>query len=223
MRGGVEQLRATIGQLPEQLRKPLQIFLDDAAGDVQSFRAIVGKWYEDAMERVSGFYKRKLQLITLTVGLLIAVLANADTIAISSALAKDAALRSAVASYAEASAGAIDPTPAAQGGASNASPDSAFVGMGEARRRIEDLTVTIDSLQSIGLPLGWKAAGIPDVVSPGWVLPKLLGILLTALAISMGAPFWFDMLNKVVNIRGAGRAPEEKPKPPEVLPPARGA
>jgi hypothetical protein len=49
------------------------------------------------------------------------------------------------------------------------------------------------------------------------------GLLMTMFALSLGAPFWFDMLNKVVNIRAAGRAPEEKPKPPEALPPARGA
>lgn len=44
---------------------------------------------------------------------------------------------------------------------------------------------------------------------------KLLGLLLTAIAISLGAPFWFDMLNKVISIRGAGRSPEEKPKSPQ--------
>jgi hypothetical protein len=45
--------------------------------------------------------------------------------------------------------------------------------------------------------------------------PKLIGLLVTAFALSLGAPFWFDMLNKVVNIRNAGRAPDEKSKSPE--------
>jgi hypothetical protein len=44
---------------------------------------------------------------------------------------------------------------------------------------------------------------------------KLLGLLLTGIAISLGAPFWFDLLNKVVSIRSAGRSPAEKPKSPE--------
>ncbi len=30
-----------------------------------------------------------------------------------------------------------------------------------------------------------------------------LGWILTAVAISMGAPFWFDMLNKVVAVRSS--------------------
>ncbi len=39
---------------------------------------------------------------------------------------------------------------------------------------------------------------------------RLLGFILTALALSLGAPFWFDLLNKLVSIRGAGVKPEEK-------------
>jgi hypothetical protein len=50
---------------------------------------------------------------------------------------------------------------------------------------------------------------------PGPFWAKVLGLLLTALAISLGAPFWFDLLNKVISIRAAGRSPEEKPKSPE--------
>ena len=46
----------------------------------------------------------------------------------------------------------------------------------------------------------------------------LVAGLLVALAASMGAPFWFDMLNKVISIRSAGKAPEESPKPPKDVP-----
>ncbi|WP_420126997.1 hypothetical protein [Longimicrobium sp.] len=53
----------------------------------------------------------------------------------------------------------------------------------------------------------------PFDTGPSW--SKLLGLLLTAIAISLGAPFWFDMLNKVISIRGAGRSPEEKAKSPQ--------
>ena len=48
--------------------------------------------------------------------------------------------------------------------------------------------------------------------APFWT--KVLGLLLTALAASLGAPFWFDVLNKFMAVRGAGKAPEEKPKDP---------
>jgi hypothetical protein len=39
----------------------------------------------------------------------------------------------------------------------------------------------------------------------GWA-----GLLLTGIALSMGAPFWFDLLNKLVSVRGVGIKPEEK-------------
>lgn len=41
---------------------------------------------------------------------------------------------------------------------------------------------------------------------------RLLGFLLTALMISLGAPFWFDLLKKLVNLRGAGVKPEPTPE-----------
>jgi hypothetical protein len=43
-----------------------------------------------------------------------------------------------------------------------------------------------------------------------WWLLKFVGLAITALAISQGAPFWFDLLQKVVNLRLAGDAPNEK-------------
>jgi hypothetical protein len=88
-------------------------------------------------------------------------------------------------------------------------------------------------LDSTELSLGWTASeltrlGVAKPDSAGklhaqwpkhWVLralwPKLLGLILTAIAVSLGAPFWFDLLNKIINIRSAGRAPDERPKDPE--------
>ncbi len=46
---------------------------------------------------------------------------------------------------------------------------------------------------------------------PMWWLLKFVGLAITALAISQGAPFWFDLLQKVMNLRLAGDAPNEKP------------
>jgi hypothetical protein len=40
---------------------------------------------------------------------------------------------------------------------------------------------------------------------------KAIGWLITALAVCLGAPFWFDLLNKLVDIRGAGRKPAPSP------------
>lgn len=75
-------------------------------------------------------------------------------------------------------------------------------------------------LESLGLPIGWSSVDDPHRKWPGsnlggdggW-LDQLwwhsLGWLLTALAVSLGAPFWFDLLNKFIVIRSAVK-PHEK-------------
>jgi hypothetical protein len=51
--------------------------------------------------------------------------------------------------------------------------------------------------------------------------PMLLGWLITASAMSLGAPFWFDILKRFVSIRSAGKAPEEAPLKPKEVPQPR--
>lgn len=99
------------------------------------------------------------------------------------------------------------------------------------RKRYADIRAQLDSME---LQLGWtweeaarlgfaardtKGKAIPgmDVTDFQWLamFAKLVGLLMTALAISLGAPFWFDTLNKVISIRTAGRSPTERPKSPE--------
>jgi hypothetical protein len=62
----------------------------------------------------------------------------------------------------------------------------------------------------LGQLLGWHDP-IRDSLRPQVVL----GWLLTVLALSLGAPFWFDLLNKFMNVRFAGKSPDEASKKPE--------
>jgi len=65
----------------------------------------------------------------------------------------------------------------------------------------------------LGQILGWHDNVFYDKNGYSWTkqiwLERLIGWLLTILAISLGAPFWFDILNKIINIRFAGKSPEE--------------
>jgi hypothetical protein len=63
------------------------------------------------------------------------------------------------------------------------------------------------AVAQLGQMIGWQGAQDWSVV--GW-LERALGWLLTVGAVSLGAPFWFDTLNRFVNIRAEGRSPEEK-------------
>jgi hypothetical protein len=82
-------------------------------------------------------------------------------------------------------------------------------------------------IEALGLPLGWSSLDDAQRKWPGsnlsgeggwWdqIYWHFLGWLLTAIAISLGAPFWFDLLNKFIVIRSAvkphEKSPEEKSK-----------
>jgi hypothetical protein len=41
--------------------------------------------------------------------------------------------------------------------------------------------------------------------------PTVLGLLITAFAISLGAPFWFDLLNKFMIVRATVKPKEKSP------------
>ena len=58
-------------------------------------------------------------------------------------------------------------------------------------------------------PIGWKGlpTGFPEF------LKMLLGWLITAVAVSLGAPFWFDLLGRVANIRGSGGKAQAQKSP----------
>ena len=59
-------------------------------------------------------------------------------------------------------------------------------------------TDAYESLQSF--PIGWKSAP----AGPADLLKLIMGWVITVAAISLGAPFWFDLLGKVANLRGSG-------------------
>jgi hypothetical protein len=64
----------------------------------------------------------------------------------------------------------------------------------------KDAKVDVGALAGSNLPIGWhgmKASGSDLILIP-------LGWLTTALAVSLGSSFWFDLLGKALSIRGTG-------------------
>jgi hypothetical protein len=76
---------------------------------------------------------------------------------------------------------------------------------------LETIKTLQGQINALQLPIGWSRGaderrGLPN--SLGDAFMKLIGLSLTAFAVSLGAPFWFDLLNKLVNVRAAGKPPE---------------
>ena len=148
--------------------------IDVADGDLNAARTMLEHWYDDAMDRVSSWYKRSTQMILFLIGLAFAVVINVDTIAVTRYLSHDSAAREAIVARAQA-----------------AVADTAYLARSYAQAKAD--------LDSLKLPIGWEAA---IVANRPWYT-RILGWLITALAVTMGAPFWFDLLNKVTAVRSA--------------------
>jgi hypothetical protein len=189
--------------------------LDEARGDIDKFRTSLEHSFDDVMDRVSGWYKRRVQLIlfVLAVGLSVAI--NADSFAIGQRLWKDDALRAATVAQA---------TTIVKAGTAQCVKQSQ--GKGPA----ETAADCVDQVKALGLPIGWSHATSPHSFAQG--LGKVGGLLVTAFALTLGAPFWFDLLGKVANLRGTGpktpgasdrpAAPPGQAPPPDAPEPAQG-
>ena len=177
----IADLQASIAKLPDsKAKQALGALLTQANGSLSQFQADVEHWFDDAMDRVSGIYKRWTQNFLLLFGVVIAFGGNIDTIAIAQTLWNGAAVRAQVVAAAQqATAGAKE----ADGLAANAAA----------------------KLADLPIPIGWR--GKPS--SPSAILAKIVGCLITALAVSLGAPFWFDTLQKFLNLRTTGPRPEK--------------
>jgi hypothetical protein len=182
-------LKAGMANLPEPLQKTLTNLLDEAQHDVERLKTQIEIWFNNGMDRASGWYKRKTQWIQFFIGLTLVILLNIDSVHIGRSLfAVNSPMRASLVESAKSFA--------AQPGGTN--------------KPMKDV---VDAISSASLPIGWSEFPKPDQ----WPT-MVVGWLITAFAVSLGAPFWFDLLNKFVNIRAAGKAPEEQPKSPKEVP-----
>jgi hypothetical protein len=128
-----------------------------------------------------------------------------------------AALRAAAAPLARPAA--ADPAASAATGAAGAAPpqrDNAGLctALHDSEPAVQKLCGELDALkalQAAGLPIGWSGSAAPSLFAGKWAWANALlvplGWLVTALACTLGAPFWFDALGKLVRLRGSGQRP----------------
>lgn len=282
-----------------KMRQALLALFDDAGNDIEKFKQHIEVWFNHAMDRVAGWYKRRSQWVTAAISLVVVVAMNVDAMLIVRYLDAHPGVRDGLVTQAKAYADARAREPAAAArpgviagetvtGTLNFTfnkpqqkdvdvvfsttapgavfrPTSALVKKGASsvdytletalsdKRQKASVTATIadaavmpadldilpsypeqlkrvqQQLLELKLPIGWDSnppqadkdmyLGVPKTAGEfGNTLGyHLLGWLVTAVAATLGAPFWFDMLNKIMSIRSAGKAPEEMPKSPDVV------
>jgi hypothetical protein len=202
----IAQIQQIVGDLPNSnIRDVLLASLASGKKDLDDVRDNLAHWFDTAMDRLSGDYKRWLKILSLVVAMAVAVIFNADSVSVSRALWKDPALRNSIVSTAsqavkEHPAACNDPDPGKQ-----------------TACLIKQLKDDQDSIRPF--PIGWTSEALNafagdikagDIKTVVWlVIMKVLGLIATGIALSLGAPFWFDLLQKFMNIRGSGPKPKK--------------
>jgi hypothetical protein len=188
------------GAVSEQLAKQLQT-ITGAPGGALPGQAALEKWFDESMERVSGWYKRKAQIAAIAIAVVVTLALNVSALPIAEHLSNEPTVRAAVVAQAEKAE--------APGEESEATEGEESQGASELRQAGEDAQSAVSGLAALKLPIFWDKQNVPweegnDLTE--WIF----GWLVTIIAISLGAPFWFDALGKLSNLRMAGKKPEEK-------------
>jgi hypothetical protein len=195
------QIRSNVASIDNlQVQRVLITAIDSAQGDFERACTNLEHWYDSSMDRVSGWYKRSTQWVLFWIALSLAVGLNVNTITIADYLYRHDAERTAITSTIDKTAA----SPTTDGGRYKTAQDA---------------------LEKLRLPMGWSAGwgaprtrierGVTGAVGAGnlssWedVAAPILGWLFTAFAAMLGAPFWFDVLNRIMVIRSTVK-PHEK-------------
>jgi hypothetical protein len=178
------------------LQDALRTFVNEAV-DWEDLKSRIESWFNEAMERVSGWYRRRTRVVLWLLALGLVAALNADTVHVARVLWLDPTVRTAAAVAARES---VQEDAAAADDAADQPLEAAA-----------EAADAIGELQGVGLPLRWSEETTPDD-GGGWAL-KVLGLLITAFALTFGAPFWFDVLKRFVGVRSSGPPPEEEKKP----------
>jgi len=168
--GNFARLGADIDAVSDpQVRRALQGLYARAGGDLEQFQRLIAGWFDNAMQRLSGNYKRRQLLISFLISLLLAILFNIDSIALFRTLWQQPQL----AAHITAAPAALD---------------------AEALRQLW------------ALPIGWSS--FPPVLDTAFAL-QAAGWIVTASTTLFGAPFWFDLLQRAVQLRSTGTRPDD--------------
>lgn len=163
-------------------------------------RKSVEQWFDNSMSKLSAWYKKDTRVVIFVIGFFLCVFLNLDSIMMVKELYQNEALRNTVVA---AAVEKVQPAPVEE----NTKKESQTIISDTAKELEKQVNDLREGLEQLGFPLGWDFSttlaedprGIPDN-QLDW-LAKILGILVTTVAISMGAPFWFDLLRNLVSIR----------------------
>lgn len=201
------------------LKRVFLQYLTETSGDFLKLKEKIGKWFDEAQEGLIASFKKKLQLWIFIIAVIIVGATNADTLRLATYLYNNPGAAEAIADKAEMFVKDSAVIRNILDDYSTNSDSSANLEQNEIVERIdknlESLRELNEEVKESKIPIGWTEEEI-DTLEDWAILKKIGGLLLTIFAVSLGSPFWFDVLNKLSNLRSSGSKPkstfEEKPK-----------
>lgn len=204
-------IREGLEKLPDgDLKVSLLAIFNTAQDDLKSFEERISKWYDESMNRVSALYKRKAHVIGFLTAMVLVVGFNVDSLYFGDYLYRNSNVRQALLAVGEeAVSGELKAlnqrAAAANAGQAETAENAAGEATPAAGVEAIDVNTMLTAVMESNLPLGWSQERWKMAWANPWA--KLLGLLISVFAVSLGAPFWFQILNKLVNLKSSGMSP----------------
>lgn len=182
-----KQRRGKKPRLPSYIPSDLfaQAFLDTTRSTGASLRPMsrqeIEDWFNSAMDRAAGWYKRKAQTFILLYTLILTVAFNVDTIGVATALYRNPAVAS-------------------------VSQQAASLLANKGNSNTAQMSWLTDQFNGLNLPVGWENFHPGKPHFKFW-FQTVVGWLITTLAASLGSGFWFNTLGELIGLRNAGPKP----------------
>ena len=209
----VDALRSGATKATPEFQQAVAALADVSGHDPQVLKKKIEDWFNDGMDRVSGWYKRNAQKTALILAVIVTLVVNADTMHVVNTLWRDPSIRATLVEQAKARTAAQEANPIPMVEYPDPNDPTAS----------KPIAVPADVLtdaekQSLNQLTGWATewSRWKESQTSFWswldqlLMEHLLGWILTAVALSLGAPFWFDTLNKFMNLRNTGPAPDKR-------------
>lgn len=187
----VPNVLAAVELLPHDLRTKLTAVIEAAGTSFIDMRVGIENWFDRHMEAGSAWYRKQTRWFLFVAGLALAASFNIDTIHAATTLYRDHDARAAVVGIAEKVGEASCPAKKTSGD-TNA---TAAVPATSSGLDLECVRGTVGG--AVALPIGWDNF---DGHAGAWTL-RILGWLIVAGAVTLGSPFWFDLLRRALNVR----------------------
>ncbi|WP_013322419.1 hypothetical protein [Gloeothece verrucosa] len=208
LKNNIEQSPLINKSLKESLLSLVKIAefkVKEGQNAVLQFQKELEIWFDDSMARAAGAYKRNAKGVALIIALALAVAVNADTVYIFNSLSKNSTLRMTINQLADEVIQSNYPkvSDCLDNAQETSDTNNCFNPVKE------QINTTFNDLST--LPIGWDLSHPWDKqflpLTQKNVFKAIIGWVVSAIAISMGAPFWFEFLNKFINIRNTGKKP----------------